>query len=102
MKDCAHYRILIESYVAGDLPRAELAELRAHAKDCPDCGELLALNRELLEAGEEIPEPDGFDLQDMRDEVLARIAGEDRVSRRAIAQVTTRPVADRSRPSSTR
>ena len=39
MNSCQRYRDLIEQYLDGMIGDAELAELRAHAQDCPSCRE---------------------------------------------------------------
>ena len=74
MSDCRQYQELLEDFLAGEIVASDLADLRGHCDRCRECAELLELHEGLLAMGEEIPEPDQDDLDDVREAVLERVS----------------------------
>jgi len=71
----------------GGISSSDEAEIRRHARDCPDCGALLELHEDLGALGQEIPEPSLAELHRMRSRILHEAASrEDRLSWRSIGR----------------
>ncbi len=73
MNSCQRYRDLIEQYLDGTVGDAELAELKAHARDCPSCREELDRCVLLRETIRESFSP-GMTAEQGAASVLARLA----------------------------
>lgn len=73
MSDCSRFESMLESYLASDLDPRAVSELLAHTAGCEGCRRLLAIHRDLAEAGAAAPEPDEADLELRQERVLAEI-----------------------------
>jgi predicted anti-sigma-YlaC factor YlaD len=81
------YRVSLGAYVLGALPPGESAEVHEHLKTCADCREELNQLFEVQAALALMSDQDGFDEQDVQDELMLRslfgtVAGERRKDRR--------------------
>lgn len=81
MKECQIYHKIIENYVAGEIPPSDLESLRQHCSSCVDCRALLDLHIEISELGENVPEPEAFNFQAMRERVMTQVAQRPRFDR---------------------
>jgi len=64
MSNCEHFSETIVGLVAGDLPAAESADLRAHAAACEPCGITLAREIHLVAALSDLPPVPTFDVSE--------------------------------------
>lgn len=77
MSGCRFYQEMMERLLAGELSRRDTTALQDHGQTCQDCAGLLALHKDLLDLGEDRPEPNQADLMNMREQVLRQTVGQE-------------------------
>ena len=73
MSGCEGFEELIQQYLAGDIPPADLETLRQHSMTCSGCRQTMELHSELSQIPEQVFEPPEGSLAEMRGSVLRRI-----------------------------
>jgi hypothetical protein len=73
MSKCEDFEFHILDLISGEIDEDAFAELRIHARQCPDCADMIHFHERLLSGAASVPNPPRREMQQMRWNVVSKL-----------------------------